>query len=135
MTYEYKKIKIGCAICFDLRFNRHFQQLMDKHVDIIIIPSAFTYETGKAHWEILLRARAIETQTFLIAPAQTGHYLENGKKKTCWGHSMVIDPWGNILTQMNEEPGFTSAVLDMDFLTKVRTRLPLHEINNLKVCY
>jgi deaminated glutathione amidase len=125
VTYNYERRKIGCAICFDLRFSCHFQQLLEKQVEIIIIPSAFTYETGKAHWEILCRARAIETQTFLIAPAQTGQYSENGKEKACWGHSMIVDPWGNILAQMNEEPGFTSAVLDFDFLTQVRSRLPL----------
>lgn len=124
-TYSLGEHTVGCAICFDLRFGKLFQTFIQKKVDIIIAPSAFTYETGKAHWEILCRSRAIETQSYLIAPAQTGNYLENNQERSCFGHSMIVDPWGNILAMLEEKIGFASAELDFDFLQKVRTKLPL----------
>jgi nitrilase len=124
VTYPLQNHAIGCTICFDLRFGDIFQKLIRKKVDVIVIPSAFTYETGKAHWEILCRARAIETQSFVIAPAQTGSHYENGVKRDCWGHSMIVDPWGNILASMVEEEGYIAATLDFEFLEKTRNKLP-----------
>ncbi len=123
-TYSFQNHLIGCTICYDLRFGDLFQKLIRKKVEAIIIPSAFTYETGKAHWEILCRSRAIETQSFVIAPAQTGSHFENGVKKDCWGHSLIVDPWGNILASMSEEEGYIAATLDFEFLEKIRNKLP-----------
>jgi predicted amidohydrolase len=125
ITYPYKEMIIGCTICFDLRFGALFQELIKQKVQVIIVPAAFTYETGQAHWEILCRARAIETQSYLIAPAQTGSYEENNQKKFCWGHSMIVDPWGNIMQMMDEKEGFISATLDLNYLNNIRARLPL----------
>jgi nitrilase len=124
-TYVSSNHQIGCAICFDLRFGDLFQELIQRGVEIIVIPSAFTYETGQAHWEILCRSRAIETQSYLIAPAQTGQHVENGNPRSCWGHSMIVDPWGNIIAALDEEVGFITATLDFDYLAQVRKRLPL----------
>lgn len=125
VSYSYKNIKIGCTICFDLRFGELFQELIKQKVEVIIIPSAFTYETGQAHWETLCRARAIETQSYVIAPAQTGSYLENNVQKNSWGHSMIVDPWGNIVEMMGEEEGFISATIDLEYLNSIRKRLPI----------
>lgn len=131
ISYTLNNIKIGCAICFDLRFPLLFQELATHNVKIIIVPSVFTYETGQAHWEVLCRARAIETQSFLVAPAQTGSYDDSGIKKISWGHSMIVDPWGTILGQLSEEIGYISAELDLDYLKNVRERLPLRALNYL----
>lgn len=126
ITYDIGNIKIGATICFDLRFCKIFEQLIKKNVDVIVVPSAFTYETGKAHWEILCRARAIETQCYLLAPAQTGTYRDNVETRSTWGHSMIVNPWGDIIAKLESEVGFTVATLDFDFLKKVRERLPCH---------
>lgn len=125
VTYPYQNVQIGCTICFDIRFGAIFQELIKKKVNIIVVPSAFTYETGQAHWEILCRARAIETQSFLIAPAQTGSVIENGHERFLWGHTMIVDPWGNILARMGEEEGYISATFDFDYQKNIRTRLPV----------
>jgi nitrilase len=126
ITYPVDKYIVACAICFDLRFSRLFETFKKINAKIIVIPSAFTYETGQAHWEILLRARAIETQSFVIAPAQTGSYFQEGQQRVNWGHSMVIDPWGNILAQLNENVGHALVHLDFKFLEQVREKLPMN---------
>jgi len=90
-------------------------------VDCHIIPAAFTYTTGKAHWEILLRARAIENQAYVIASAQGGTHLN--QRKT-WGHSMLIDPWGTVLADLPEGEGFIAGVLSKEKLNEVRSQLP-----------
>lgn len=126
VTYTINNIGIGCAICYDLRFPLLFDALSQQSIQIIVVPSAFTYQTGQAHWELLLRSRAIETQCFIIAPAQTGDYLdENQEIKRAYGHSMIIDPWGNIIQQMQEETGFLITELDWKYLQQVRQRLPV----------
>jgi nitrilase len=90
-------------------------------VDLIVVPSAFTYTTGKAHWEILLRARAIENQCYVLAPAQGGQH-ENGRRT--WGHSMLIDPWGDILEVLPEQEGIVSGTIEPNRLIEVRQSLP-----------
>jgi predicted amidohydrolase len=125
VTYEIDGITFGCAICFDLRFCHIFQALTKKSVDVIVLPSAFTYETGKAHWEILCRARAIENQSFLLAPAQTGKRVDQNKQLECYGHSMVVDPWGNVVAKLEGEVGFVTQELDFNLLKQVRTKMPL----------
>jgi nitrilase len=109
----------GLSICYDLRFPELYRAL--GQVDCHIIPAAFTYTTGKDHWEILLRARAIENQCYVLASAQGG--IHQNQRRT-WGNSMLIDPWGSILANLPEGEGFISEVLCKDKLNEVRSKLP-----------
>ena len=109
----------GLSICYDLRFPELYRAL--GQVDCHIIPAAFTYTTGKDHWEILLRARAIENQCYVLASAQGGKHQN---QRRTWGNSMLIDPWGAILTNLPEGEGFISGVLCKDKLNEVRSKLP-----------
>jgi len=109
----------GLSICYDLRFPELYRAL--GQVDCHIIPAAFTYTTGKDHWEILLRARAIENQCYVLASAQGGKHQN---QRRTWGHSMLIDPWGSILADLPEGEGFISGVLSKDKLNEVRSKLP-----------
>ena len=112
-------INLGLSICYDLRFPELYRAL--GQVDLILVPSAFTYTTGQAHWEILLRARAIENQCYVLAPAQGGQH-ENGRRT--WGHSMLIDPWGEILSVLPEQAGVVTGTIDPMRLKEVRQALP-----------
>ena len=112
-------ITLGLSICYDLRFPELYRAMGP--VDLILVPSAFTYTTGKAHWEILLRARAIENQCYVLAPAQGGHH-ENGRRT--WGHSMLIDPWGDIVEVLPEHEGIVSGTIEPNRLREVRQSLP-----------
>ncbi|QWD91936.1 carbon-nitrogen hydrolase family protein [Polynucleobacter sp. MWH-Braz-FAM2G] len=109
----------GMSVCYDLRFPELYRTLGT--VDCHIIPAAFTYTTGKDHWEVLLRARAIENQCYVLASAQGGTHIN---QRRTWGNSMLIDPWGNILTNLPEGEGFISGVLSKDKLNEVRSKLP-----------
>ena len=109
----------GLSICYDLRFPELYRAL--GIVDCHIIPAAFTYTTGQAHWEILLRARAIENQCYVLASAQGGTHLN---QRRTWGHSMLIDPWGTVLGDLPAGEGFISGVLSKDKLNEVRSQLP-----------
>lgn len=109
----------GLSICYDLRFPELYRAL--GQVDCHIIPAAFTYTTGKDHWEILLRARAIENQCYVLASAQGGTHLN---QRRTWGHSMLIDPWGDVFANFPEGEGFISGVLCKDKLNEVRSKLP-----------
>ncbi len=110
--------RVGLSVCYDLRFPELYRQLA---ADIIVVPSAFTHTTGQAHWEVLLRARAIENQAYVIASAQGGLH-ENGRQT--WGQTMVIDPWGQILGQHATGPGVVVCELDVARLQSVRQQLP-----------
>jgi nitrilase len=110
---------LGLSICYDLRFPELYRAL--GQVDCHIIPAAFTYTTGKDHWEILLRARAIENQCYVLASAQGG--IHQNQRRT-WGNTMLIDPWGDILATLPEGEGFISGVLSKDKLNEVRSKLP-----------
>ena len=114
--------RIGLSVCYDLRFPELYRTLA---ADVLLVPSAFTFVTGQAHWELLLRARAIENLAFVIAPAQGGDH-ENGRRT--WGHSMVVDPWGRVLAQ-RETPGagVVLGTLDAARLAQVRMQLPALE--------
>jgi predicted amidohydrolase len=114
-------LKIGLSICYDLRFPELYRRLLDNGVNVLSIPSNFTVPTGRAHWEILLRARAIENQCFVVAPAQCGTHPD---APASYGHSMIVDPWGKILAEAKDEPGVLVAGLDLDHLTDIRRRLP-----------
>ena len=113
--------KIGLTICYDLRFPGLFARLAESDADVIVVPAAFTVPTGKAHWHILLRARAIEAGLFVVAAAQVGHH-EDGRNT--FGHSLVIDPWGEVLLDMGEERGVGFADIDLKRISDVRSRIP-----------
>lgn len=127
VTYDADGVKVGCTICYDLRFGELYQALAQAGADLIMVPSAFTLATGKDHWEVLLRARAIETQTYIAAPAQTGTHLVGNQRRTCWGHSMIVDPWGHILAQAPDRPSHATATLDMAHLAQTRARIPVQK--------
>ncbi len=113
--------KLGVAVCYDLRFPEFFRKMVEQGMEILVIPSAFTAETGAAHWEILLRARAIENLCYVIAPNQGGFHL-NGRKT--FGHSMIIDPWGVVLDCYKTGGGFVCADIDRGRLERVRGAFP-----------
>ena len=113
--------KVGMSVCYDLRFPELYRAL---NADLLLVPSAFTYTTGQAHWEILLRARAIENQAFVVAAAQGGVH-ESGRRS--WGHSMVVDPWGQIVGQHDEGAALVLANVSYDDLQATRARLPALE--------
>jgi len=119
-------LRVGLSVCYDLRFPELFRALSfgdgsQAPCDLMAVPSAFTHTTGQAHWEVLLRARAIENQCYVMAPAQGGQH-ENGRRT--WGHTMVIDPWGEVLARVEEGPGVAVADLDPQRLATVRQQLP-----------
>lgn len=119
-------LRLGLSVCYDLRFPELYRQLSfgepgQPPCDLIAVPSAFTHTTGQAHWEVLLRARAIENQCYVMAPAQGGLH-ENGRRT--WGHTLVIDPWGEILACVEEGPGMAVADIDPQRLATVRAQLP-----------
>lgn len=111
--------QVGLSICYDLRFPELYRAMAG--VQLILVPSAFTYTTGKAHWEVLLRARAIENQCYVLAAAQGGRH-ENGRRT--WGHSMLVDPWGKVVSQLPEGPGVLFSQINLSYVAKVRQRLP-----------
>lgn len=117
-------IRVGFAICYDLRFGELFRKLAEAGATLIVLPSAFTFQTGADHWEVLVRARAIETQCYVAAPGQWGMHDE-GKGQT-WGHSMIVDPWGIVVAQASTKDGYATARIDLDHLQGIRARLPVH---------
>jgi deaminated glutathione amidase len=114
-------LRVGLSVCYDLRFPELYRALMQPPCDLLCVPAAFTHTTGQAHWELLLRARAIENQCYVLAAAQGGLH-ENGRRT--WGHSMVIDPWGEVLAVQPEGEGVVVAELDPARLQQVRQQLP-----------
>jgi predicted amidohydrolase len=118
---ECGEARIGMAVCYDLRFPELFREMAALGANVFTLPAAFTPTTGRDHWEVLLRARAIENQAFVLAAAQFGE-AEPGYG--FWGHSMIIDPWGSVLARVEEGEGFAAAQLDFDFQQGVRSRLP-----------
>jgi predicted amidohydrolase len=113
--------KLGLTICYDLRFPGLFARLAEGGADVISVPAAFTVPTGRAHWHVLLRARAIEAGLFVVAAAQVGRH-EDGRQT--FGHSLVVDPWGEVLLDMGEEPGLGFADIDLKRISDVRSRIP-----------
>jgi len=116
--------KLGLTICYDLRFPELFQRLSDAGAEVIAVPAAFTVPTGRAHWHVLMRARAIEAELFIVAAAQAGHH-EDGRDT--YGHSLVADPWGDISMEMNGAPGLGFADIDLGRIAEVRARIPVHQ--------
>lgn len=118
-TFETEAGRVGLSICYDLRFPELFRAMGS--CTLIVVPAAFTYTTGQAHWEILLRARAIENQCYVLASGQGGKH-SNGRRT--WGHSMLIDPWGKVLAELPEGEGWVSGETDAELLRQIRTNLP-----------
>jgi len=115
-------VKLGLAICYDLRFPELFRLLIDKGAEVIVLPAAFTAATGKAHWHALLKARAIENLTFIVASAQGGFHV-NGRET--YGHSFILDPWGNVLDEIETGSGYAIADLQFSQQQKIRERFPV----------
>jgi deaminated glutathione amidase len=112
---------MGLSVCYDLRFPELYRGLASQGAELIFIPSAFTAYTGEAHWETLLRARAIENQAYIIAPDQFG---KSAKSFETHGHSMIVDPWGKVIAELPDGPGVITAEIDLDYLANVRAELP-----------
>lgn len=113
--------KVGLSICYDVRFPELYRALSSKGAEVLVVPAAFTLDTGKDHWEVLLRARAIEAQSFVVAAAQWGTHPRG---RRTFGRSMIVDPWGTVLAQASEGEGLALAELDPERLTRVRAQLP-----------
>ena len=112
---------MGLTVCYDVRFPELYRRLAEQGAELIFVPSAFTAYTGAAHWETLLRARAIENQAYIIAPDQFGKTANSFETH---GHSMIIDPWGRIIAELPDGPGVITATIDFDYLAKIRAELP-----------
>ena len=117
--------RIGMTVCYDLRFPQLYRRLAQAGADILTVPAAFNHLTGAAHWETLLRARAIETGCFVLAPAQTGlHLAAGGKGRRTHGHSLAVAPWGEVLGDGGQEPGVTFVTIDRAEVARARARIP-----------
>lgn len=121
LTFDAAGATVGVSICYDLRFPELYRALADRGADVVLVPAAFTLHTGKDHWHVLLRARAIESQSFVVAAAQWGKHP--GGRQT-YGHSMIVDPWGSVLAEYPDGVGIVSASLDRARLEAVRRSLP-----------
>lgn len=120
--------RIGLSICYDLRFPELYRKLLEQGAEILTVPSAFTKVTGEAHWEVLLRARAIENQCYVLAANQGG--VHNATRET-WGHSMIVDPWGRVLARVEKGEGVAVAELDLGELHALRGRMPIQSHRRL----
>jgi len=120
--------RLGLAVCYDLRFPELFRSMLDAGMQILAVPSAFTAITGSAHWDVLVRARAIENQCYVIAAAQGGYHI-NGRET--YGHSMIVDPWGNILDELASGSGFVDADIDLGYVQRLRRSFPAVEHRRL----
>jgi predicted amidohydrolase len=121
--------RFGLSICYDLRFGELYRRLVEEGAEILMVPSAFSLTTGKDHWETLLRARAIENQCWVIAPAQQGRHDETTQT---WGHAMIVDPWGIPVATAADGPGLALAEIDLDRMARVRQTIPVARHRRLK---
>jgi predicted amidohydrolase len=118
------KVKLGMTVCYDVRFPHLFRDLARSGAEVIAVPAAFTRITGEAHWHVLLRARAIETGSFIIAPAQCGKHADG---RETYGHSLIVGPWGEVLAGAGVEPGVIAASLDLAQVADARRKIPALE--------
>lgn len=126
LVYEHCGLRIGCAICYDLRFSNLFWELARRRVDVVILPAAFTVETGRDHWDVLCRSRAIEFQAYFVACGQWGSYPSaDGTLRSCFGNSLVCDPWGQVITRAADGVGFVLADLQIGEIERVRELIPM----------
>jgi len=122
--------RLGLTICYDLRFGELYRRLADLGADLLAVPSAFTLATGKDHWEPLLRARAIETQCYVLAPAQHGRHDDGGLRES-YGHAMIVDPWGLPVAVASDGPGLAVAEVDLERVARVRHAIPVRQHRRL----
>ena len=121
--------RLGLGVCYDLRFAEFSQSLVEAGADILTFPSAFTVKTGSAHWETLLRARAVETQCYVVAAAQAG---QHSGKRASWGHSLIVSPWGQVLADAGPEgENVVTAEIDLQYLGTVRQNMPVQQHRRL----
>ncbi len=125
VLFDLEGVKVGLSICYDLRFAELYLRLAEAGARLILVPAAFTLQTGKDHWEILLRARAIETQCYIAAAAQWGAFPAGREVRHNFGHSMIVGPWGHVIAQVQDGPGVAAAQLDMAYLERIRRDLPV----------
>ncbi|MCI0467617.1 MAG: carbon-nitrogen hydrolase family protein [Beijerinckiaceae bacterium] len=125
VTYDCEEVIVGCSICYDLRFPGLYQALAAKGAQMIALPAAFTLQTGKDHWEVLCRARAIETESYVCAAAQTGAHAEGKELRHTYGHSLVADPWGHVIAKASDGAGIVSARIEPERVKKVRAQIPV----------
>ena len=121
VVVEIGGFRVGLSICYDLRFPELYRALVDRGAEVLLVPSAFTLQTGKDHWHVLLRARAIESQCWLVAAAQWGRHLKN---RASYGHALIVDPWGTIVAECSDRVGLVIADADRAHLHRVRSMLP-----------
>ncbi|HXF73618.1 MAG TPA: carbon-nitrogen hydrolase family protein [Actinomycetota bacterium] len=124
VTADVEGVRAGLSICYDVRFPELYRMLVAQGAELLLVPAAFTEETGRDHWEVLLRARAIEDQCFVVAPAQWGPWGPPEENRRCHGDSLIVDPWGRVLARLDEGVGVAWADLDLAELRRVRERLP-----------
>ncbi len=122
--------RIGLTVCYDLRFPELYRELLSAGAEVLTCPAAFTNTTGHAHWEVLLRARAIENQCYVVAPNQWGRH---GGRRHSYGHSMIIDPWGTVVARVSDGEGWASAWLEPDLVASVRRNLPCQQHRRIGV--
>jgi nitrilase len=120
--------RLGLSVCYDLRFPELYRAMMDKGAEVISLPAAFTAVTGRAHWDILVRARAIENLAYVVAAAQGGFHI---KGRETYGHSMLVDPWGSVLDQRERGNGFAIGTVNRDFQQNTRRNFPCLEHRHL----
>ena len=129
---RFGRIRLGLAICYDVRFGELFHRLRQDGAELVVLPAAFTAETGAAHWETLIRARAIETQCWLAAAATTGQHRDgNDQARLTYGHSMIVDPWGTVVAQASIGQGWTTSRIDQSVTARVRAGMPVMEHRRL----
>jgi predicted amidohydrolase len=121
VAVDVEQIRLGLTICYDLRFPELYRRLAVDGATVVVVPAAFMAHTGRDHWEVLLRARAIENQCYVVAAGQIG---DHEPRRTCFGRSMIVDPWGTVIAQAPDEIGITVADLDLDRLARIRAELP-----------
>jgi deaminated glutathione amidase len=131
VTCDVNGVKTGLAICYDVRFPELFLALRRSGAEVIFLPSAFTLQTGKDHWEVLIRARAIETQCWMVAAATWGRHLERGEPRFTYGHSLVCDPWGHVVSKASDGIGWATARIDSALTGRVRRDMPVLEHRKL----
>lgn len=122
--------RLGLTICYDIRFGELYRRLVELGAELLTVPSAFTLTTGRDHWHPLLRARAIESQCWLLAPAQCGRHDDQGLRES-FGHAMIVDPWGHIVAMAPDGPGLALAEIDLDQVRRVRTAIPVADHRRL----
>jgi predicted amidohydrolase len=121
VTFDLGRFRVGLSICYDLRFPELYRELVTRGANVLLVPAAFTLHTGKDHWHPLLRARAIESQAYVVAAAQWG---KHPRGRTTYGHSLIVDPWGTVIAEASDRVGLVTATLDLAYLERVRAQVP-----------